>query len=284
MKQKNLLYLAVVVLFLAACGTSSATQLAPTIDVGSIQTAAAGTFLAQINQTSTLTNTPIPIITFTAAFTITPEFTPTITLTPQVTLPAGIASCIPKNTLRETAMVLGIVDGDTINVQLNGKILPVHYIGVDAPETGKAFYGQAAQINQELVYSKTVTLIKDVSDADNNGVLLRYVVVDNIFVNFEMVNRGYANAVSSPPDIACSDTFANAQSQAQAGNLGMWIPTPAPSSGGNTGNCDPSYPTVCIPPPPPDLDCKDIPYKRFTVLSPDPHRFDTDGDGIGCES
>lgn len=47
--------------------------------------------------------------------------------------------------------------------------------------------------------------------------------------------------------------------------------------------CDPSYPTVCIPPPPPDLDCKDIPYRNFKVLPPDPHGFDGDGDGIGCE-
>jgi len=53
----------------------------------------------------------------------------------------------------------------------------------------------------------------------------------------------------------------------------------------NTGyaKCDPSYPTVCIPPPPPDLDCKDIPYRRFRVLPPDPHHFDGDFDGIGCE-
>lgn len=48
-------------------------------------------------------------------------------------------------------------------------------------------------------------------------------------------------------------------------------------------NCDASYPTVCIPPPPPDLDCKNIPYRRFKVLPPDPHNFDTDHDGIGCE-
>lgn len=48
--------------------------------------------------------------------------------------------------------------------------------------------------------------------------------------------------------------------------------------------CDPAYPTVCIPPPPPDLDCGDIPYRRFAVLPPDPHGFDSDGDGVGCES
>jgi hypothetical protein len=49
-------------------------------------------------------------------------------------------------------------------------------------------------------------------------------------------------------------------------------------------NCDPSYPTVCIPPPPPDLDCGDIPYDHFVVLPPDPHGFDGEGDGVGCES
>jgi micrococcal nuclease len=53
---------------------------------------------------------------------------------------------------------------------------------------------------------------------------------------------------------------------------------PAPASG-----CEPSYPDVCIPPPPPDLDCGDVAYRRFTVFPPDPHRFDGDFDGIGCE-
>jgi len=49
-------------------------------------------------------------------------------------------------------------------------------------------------------------------------------------------------------------------------------------------DCDSSYPDVCIASPPPDLDCGDISDKKFTVLSPDPHGFDRDGDGIGCES
>jgi hypothetical protein len=59
------------------------------------------------------------------------------------------------------------------------------------------------------------------------------------------------------------------------------VPTPTPAP---TGSCDPAYPTVCIAPPPPDLDCSEIPYKNFKVLPPDPHHFDSDGDGIGCES
>lgn len=49
--------------------------------------------------------------------------------------------------------------------------------------------------------------------------------------------------------------------------------------------CDDSYPTVCIPSSPPDLDCVDVlPLVDFKVLPPDPHEFDRDKDGIGCES
>jgi hypothetical protein len=49
-------------------------------------------------------------------------------------------------------------------------------------------------------------------------------------------------------------------------------------------NCDPSYPEVCIAPPPPDLNCGDIPYDDIRVEGNDPHGFDREGDGIGCES
>jgi hypothetical protein len=62
-------------------------------------------------------------------------------------------------------------------------------------------------------------------------------------------------------------------------------PPPPPPSG---AKCAASYPDECIPPPPPDLNCADIPYRKFRVLwnvpDPDPHHFDGDRDGIGCES
>jgi PASTA domain len=57
-------------------------------------------------------------------------------------------------------------------------------------------------------------------------------------------------------------------------------PEPSPSS-----DCDPAYPGACLPPPPPDLDCRDIGH-RVTVNHQygDPHRLDADGDGVGCDS
>jgi micrococcal nuclease len=59
----------------------------------------------------------------------------------------------------------------------------------------------------------------------------------------------------------------------------MGIADPASAIG-----CEPSYPDVCIPPSPPDLDCGDVANRRFTVYPPDPHRFDGDFDGVGCEA
>ncbi len=62
-------------------------------------------------------------------------------------------------------------------------------------------------------------------------------------------------------------------------------PTPAPIT-----NCDPSYPTVCIPIGAADYDCAggsgngpNYIAGPLTVLPPDPHGLDRDGDGIGCE-
>lgn len=56
------------------------------------------------------------------------------------------------------------------------------------------------------------------------------------------------------------------------------------ASRASAARCDPAYPTVCIPPAPPDLDCPEIQYRDFVVYPPDPHHFDGDKDGVGCET
>ena len=67
-------------------------------------------------------------------------------------------------------------------------------------------------------------------------------------------------------------------------------PPPPPPAGPPppSGSCAASYPDFCIKPPPPDLNCADIPYNNFRVRwdvpDPDPHHFDGNRDGVGCES
>lgn len=192
---------------------------------------------------------------------------------------------------------MNVVDGDTIDVAIGGKTYPVRYIGMDAPENGDHLAYDATRKNRQLVQGKTVTLVKDVSDTDRYDRLLRYVIVEDDFANYELVRQGFALPATFPPDVACQATFVEAAGLARQEVRGLWIPTVTPTAtkniiivtavpgtGTGGGNCSPSYPTVCIPPPPPDLNCGDIQFRRFKVLPPDPHNFDGDHDGIGCES
>ncbi len=194
------------------------------------------------------------------------------------------------------ARVTRVIDGDTIDVSISGQTFTVRYIGIDTPETVHpsqpvGCYGpEASRKNGDLVGGKVVVLEKDVSEVDKYGRLLRYVWVGDVMVNAELVRLGYAQVSTYPPDVSYQDLFLRLQREAREAGRGLWgncgqtqtappvEPTAKPQS-----NCHPSYPTVCIPPPPPDLDCKDVSYRRFRVLQPDPHRFDGDRDGVGCE-
>lgn len=206
----------------------------------------------------------------------------------------------------EPARVVRVVDGDTIVIDRGRGQEKLRYIGVDTPETVKPgspveWMGpQASAANRTLVEGRDVVLERDVSEYDRYGRLLRYVWLHDgaawTLVNLALVAAGYAQVVTYPPDVKYVERYLAAQGEARDAGRGLWGEPPSsaqPSqpagSAGSTvapgaGSCDPAYPGVCIPPPPPDLDCQDVPYRRFTVLAPDPHRFDGDHDGIGCES
>lgn len=244
--------------------------------------------------TTAPSDTPLPSATPTSTTTptstLTPEPTdtplPTATDLPAIPSAAG-AGCVPQDTLRESAQVVDIVDGDTITVRLDadGQAYSLRYIGIDAPEQGQAGESQATRRNRQLVAGEQVLLVMDVSQRDPYDRLLRYVFVGDQFVNYVLVREGFAWDTPYEPDTACAGVFAEAASQAQAQALGLWNvpPTEPPAAAPSRPGCDPAYPEVCIPPPPPDLDCGEISFRRFRVLAPDPHNFDGDHDGIGCE-
>jgi len=268
-----------------------ATTPAPTLDTNTIATYVFETALA------------INLQTISAA-SPTVEFTPTSlppatdTQTP-ISIPVTGASCIPNNP-PQTGKVVQVVDGDTIKVILDqdGLTYTVRYIGMDTPENTSQieyFGAEATTKNTELVGDKTVTLIKDISETDRYGRLLRYVLVGNIFVNFELVAQGYANTASYPPDISCIPTFQAAEQQASVSKVGFWAapPTlvPLPTAVSSGGSSDGNAPCNCSGP---DLDCKDFNSHASAQACynycvshgfGDVFRLDgNDNDGRACES
>ncbi|MGQ9793005.1 MAG: thermonuclease family protein, partial [Anaerolineae bacterium] len=176
--------------------------------------------------------------------------------------------------------VVEVVDGDTIKVKIGGRVYRVRYIGIDTPELAEWMGPEAKVKNAELVVGKIVGLEKDISETDRYGRLLRYVWAGEIMVNAELVRLGYAQVSTFPPDVKYQDWFLRLEREARNAGRGLWGMQPAAQP---AADCSPCYPDVCILPPPPDLDCGDIPHRRFAVVGCDPHRFDGDHDGIGCE-
>jgi len=227
----------------------------------------------------------------------------------------------PPSGLQE-ATVARVVDGDTIEVSLNGVVEDVRLIGIDTPETVapgspvECFGPEASDQVMALLTGTTVYLEADASqdERDRYDRLLRYVwLPDGTLVNLQLVREGYAFEYTYDTPYRYQADFQRAQGDADTQDVGLWSPAtcngqttlvqeppaeppaavvppaqPAPAEPAPGGACDPAYPDVCIPPKSVagDLNCPDIPqYARFTVLPPDPHGFDgNDNDGIGCEN
>ena len=201
----------------------------------------------------------------------------------------------------DDATVTRVVDGDTISVELGGHELKVRLIGIDTPETKdprkavQCFGREASARTAELLPVGTgVRLAYDAERTDRYGRTLAYVYRKDrartgSFVNADLVRDGYASAYTSPPNVAHVDEFVALQREARDSRRGLWGACPVDPAAPTTptipagGACDPAYPDACIPPPPPDLDCSDISARGFRVLAPDPHHFDSNGDGLGCE-
>jgi micrococcal nuclease len=131
------------------------------------------------------------------------------------------------------ALVSRVIDGDTIEVSVDNTPYKVKYIGVNAPGIAPEVEWQGPQSiakNSDLVSGKFVVLVKDISEADAAGFLLRYVIVDDLFVNYELIRTGFARAELIAPDVTCGTAFLGAQSEAQSARLGVWSPTPVPTA------------------------------------------------------
>jgi len=173
------------------------------------------------------------------------------------------------------ARVVRWIDGDTVETTRG----VVRLIGMDTPERGQHCYKQAWANARRLAPAGSRIKLVKVVGRDNRDAydrLLRYVKVSGgRDVGYRQIVGGLADARYDSGSYGAHPQRAKYRAaDAQHSDKTCQPPTPA---------CDPSYPDFCIPPPPPDLDCADI-GTSFTVIGSDPHGFDADDDGTGCDS
>ena len=127
-----------------------------------------------------------------------------------------------------SARVVRVVDGDTIEVSIDGTTDDVRYIGVDTPETVKPgepvqCYGpQASEFNHELVDGRTVRLEFDAELRDVYGRLLAYVYAGHRFVNEELIRGGYARTLEIEPNTSRAAELAAVETRAGEAGEGLW--------------------------------------------------------------
>lgn len=187
------------------------------------------TAVAQTMAALPRTDTPVPPPTGAAPPTGT--LSP-VTSTPDVDSAIPGVQCLPDGE-RTRGLVTRVIDGDTIEVAIGSSVYAVRYLGIDAPEAAAeiGWYGpQATGANRDMVAGKTVTLVQDVSDTDAEGRLLRYVVTDDQFVNYELVREGFALVSASPPDLSCQSILLSLESDARNAAKGLWSPTSTPAA------------------------------------------------------
>lgn len=131
------------------------------------------------------------------------------------------------------AKVERVVDGDTVRVRFPGQPATesVRLIGVDTPETHgpgglrECFGREASDHTASLLPPGTaVRLVRDAEARDRYGRLLAYIYRsrDDLFVNLELARKGFAVALTIPPNVAHTDAFVTAAAAAREGHLGLW--------------------------------------------------------------
>ncbi len=156
------------------------------------------------------------------------EFTsvPTSAITPTITP-------IPDEV---RALVVEVINGDTIGVVMQGdppsRIYEVRYLGIEAPPNApNTPWGSVAyESNRKLTNLKVVRLVRDQTDFDDEGRLLRYVYVGDELLSIILAEQGLARANIVEPDTRFQAEIEEAEARARDGRLGLWgqPPTPTP--------------------------------------------------------
>lgn len=145
----------------------------------------------------------------------------------------GAAAGLTRPEGLPTGQVVNVVDGDTVDVRVNGQVERVRLIGIDTPEsvdprqTVECFGREAAAKAAELLAGQTVLLEADGSQADRDrfGRLLRYLwLPDGRMANYELIDQGYAFEYTFAVPYRYQAQFKAAEARARAEGRGLWSP------------------------------------------------------------
>lgn len=220
---------------------------------------------------------------------------------------AGTTNTVEQADYDATVTVTRVVDGDTIDISPSVRGLSrVRLIGMDTPEVyfGQQPYGQqASAFAKRELEGEEVGLELDVQKVDPYGRLLAYVYLPNgEMFNETLLEEGYAQVATFPPNVKYVDRFLAAQREARAANRGLWglsakeLCQQTNRGNGIGGGCSGSEPESTPASQSArsgsggdsNLDCASFETheqaQRVLERDPsDPHYLDGDGDGVACE-
>lgn len=145
----------------------------------------------------------------------------------------GVSAEIPVQSTESigttTAYVTNVIDGDTIDVRLEGQssTIRVRYIGIDTPEPyatkiPECGSAEATNRNKKLVSGQTISLVPGLDPYDKYNRLLAYVYVGDVFVNESLVTDGYATVLMMAPNTMYKKQFSDAYHSASMLKRGIW--------------------------------------------------------------
>ena len=129
----------------------------------------------------------------------------------------------------KTYKVVRVVDGDTIKVNFNGIEESLRLIGIDTPESVHPDADKnikegiiASDYTKSMLEGKEVRLEFDVQQRDRYGRLLAYVWLGNKMFNKTLLDEGYAQVSTYPPNVKYVSDFVELERIARENNKGLW--------------------------------------------------------------
>lgn len=196
-----------------------------------------------------------------------------------------------KTQLNQLHRVVKVIDGDTVQININGRIETLRLIGIDAPEAGdprslvSCFGNEATNKAKEILTGKSVQLESDPTqgERDKYNRLLRYIfLADGTNFNKLMISQGFAHEYTYRVPYKYQLEFKEAERQAREKKLGLWAddvcvvqfqPSKPQVAGAYTCDCGKRCSQIAT--------CEEA---YFQLSECGCTKRDSDSDGIPCES